>query len=250
MNKLQWMLGAALSLSIAGCASMELSYDEPAARPRSTSSPTTEISVEEAGVEDAATDERPSASSEEDRGKRERLAAKLLSGAIGWHNERKVFVVVSTFTQEGTGSGVIATVASEADAYEDQVTLCDPEAGCDADSAQLLASTTQWLGEAKLDGALALETSSFKPIAGFPTAQVGALGGKLVWKRDHFVIVRGYKPTPLPKLEFAPEFKPTLAEASATPDGSLAIALFRMDPGANYAKGFNEHVDIKVFRVP
>ncbi|MBK6519720.1 MAG: hypothetical protein IPM79_35220 [Polyangiaceae bacterium] len=237
------------SFSLA-CASAEMTYDEPAVSPPSTApTPSAEPATDEP---DGA--EPPSATAtkkgEDPALKRSRLAEKLLAGWAAWHGERKVFAVVSTYTEQGKGAGVIGTISSEADAYESQATLCAPGAPCNSDNAALVASTSAWLGKEKLDGALALELSDFKPALGFATADVGALGGKLVWKKDHFDLVRGLKAESLPKLDFAPEFKPNVAQATATPDGALVLALFQMDPGQNAAKGFNAHVDIKVLRVP
>jgi len=232
-----------------GCGSADLQYDEP----RATAAPVAATASAEAD-DDAPEDAAASAPApdkqqgEDASAKRSRLAERLLDGWVAWHPERKVFAVVSSYTEQGKGAGVIATLSSESDDYAEQATICAPGAACD--SAALVASTRAWLEQEKLDGALALELSDFKPALGFPTADIGALGGKLVWKKDHFDLIRGLKVSSLAKVELAPEFKPTVAQATATPDGALIIALFQMDPGQNAAKGFNAHVDIKVLRAP
>lgn len=239
----------AASIAATGCGSMDLQYEEPTqAPPPANAKPAAEPAAETTAEPEASAEAEPS--DEVADAKRERLAEKLLAGSIGWNAQRKVFLIVSTYTEEGSGTGVIATVASEKDAYESQATLCEVGAGCESDSELLLSKASAWLKKEKLDKAIALEAVEFKPIAGFPTAHIGSLGGKLVFRKDHFDVVRGFKAQPLPKLEFAKEFTPTASQAAATPDGSLAVALFYMDPGANYAKGFNMHVDIKVFSVP
>src|SRR5688572_9171275 len=131
------LLSPTLLLLLAACGSTDVPYEEPGETPTRPRGPSQPEDATEPDTTEEQPSEKPSGHGETEA-KRQRLAERLLSGGVGWHHERKVFIVVTTFSQEGTGTGVIATVASEKDAYETQDTLCEPDAGCDGDSAKLL----------------------------------------------------------------------------------------------------------------
>lgn len=229
------------------CGSVDTPYEEPIGEARSRAS------AEGASTEPGQVEASPSASASGGPAaneKTQRIAEKLLAGGVGWIPERKAFVVITTFTQEGTGTGVLASVATETDNYQNEKILCPPELDCSQDSNKLLAEAKSWIDAEKLGNALMLELTDLKPSGGQPAADIGGIGGRLVWKRDHFDVVRGTKSTSMPKAEFPKEFVATPAQVTASPDGTLLIALFQMDPGGNYGKGFNQHVDVKVFKVP
>lgn len=237
---LGWLVG------VVGCGSVDTPYEEPIGEARSRASADgTQVDPAEAEAAASASASAPAANE-----KTQRIAEKLLAGGIGWIPERKAFAVITTFTQEGTGTGVLASVATEADNYQNEKILCAPELDCAQDANKLMAEAQSWIDKEGLGNALVLEVTDLKPSGGQPAADVGAIGGRLLWKRDHFDVVRGTKSTSMAKAEFAKEFVATPAQVTASPDGSLLIALFQMDPGANYGKGFNQHVDVKVFKVP
>lgn len=240
-------LGALVMCVGVACGSVDTPYEEPIgeARSRASADGANQEPVDPEASPSASASGRPAANE-----KTQRIAEKLLAGGVGWIPERKAFAVITTFTQEGTGTGVLASVATETDNYQNEKILCPPEQDCSQDSNKLLAEAKSWIDKEGLGNALMLELTDLKPSGGQPAADIGGIGGRLVWKRDHFEVVRGTKSTSMAKAEFAKEFVATPAQVTASPDGTLLIALFQMDPGGNYGKGFNQHVDVKVFKVP
>lgn len=243
------LLGVGILLS--GCGSVYEEVEE--APPRKIVLPQNGTEVGSAGPVDSAEappqdDDGPDPARE--KAKLERLAERLLSGGIGYSGGRSAFVVVTTYTEEGNGTGILGSIASEKNDYDGESTLCEPTEDCSATSETLLAKTIAWLDKEKLGGTVLLEAAEFKPVGGFPVAELGAIGGKLVFKKDHLDVIRGTKTASLSKIEFGKEHKPTPVQAAASPDGSLVVTLYSMDPGANYGKGFNQFVDVNVQRVP
>lgn len=204
------------------------------------------------GVASAEPDETASAPkgvAPTDQEKASRIADKLLAGWIGWNAKRKAFVVVTTFSEAGSSTGVLGSIADDQNAYDGETTLCDPQDPCEPGSQTLVDRTAAWIEEQGLTGTLLLESVPFKEESGGQSAELVAIGGKLVFKRDHFEIARGTATQALPKADLAKEFVPHPSQAAASPDGAYVIALVQMDPGKNGAKGFNDYVDLRVYKI-
>jgi len=225
------------ALLIAGCGSIEAPDD-------ASETPQRAASVPGPAPSDSAAASASAEVGPQTDEKLERTAERLLSGWVGWDPTRTAFVVVTSFSQEGTGQGVIAAVVTEEVDYDGQDVLCDPGA-CDASSPALVTPTMSWLKKEKLESIVV-----FEPVVFGPGGAAVLPGGKLVWKKDHVDSVRGFKITSLPKLEVGKEFSATPAQAAQSPDGAFALVLFRMDPGENYKDGFNPHVEPRMYRTP
>jgi hypothetical protein len=185
----------------------------------------------------------------------ERVAARLLDGKVAWAPAKKAFLVITAFSEEGTGTGTTAEILVERSdpnaANEDgETALCEPGAPCDGDADELLRAATDWVLDAGADTAVILEPVSF-PEKGPASIDMGAIGGKLVWTRDHLDVVRSKKaPTSLPKISVDKGWTIKPIAAAPSPSGELVLVLFDMDPGAKYTQGFNAFVETRVYKVP
>lgn len=222
--------------------------DDPAL-PRSTAPipPSSASEVASAEPEDSAAALKGAPPTDQE--KASRIADKLLAGWIGWDPKRKAFVVITTFSEAGGAAGVLGSITDDRNAYDGETTLCEPQDPCEPGSQALVDRTAAWLEEQGLTGTLLLESVPFKDEAQTPTADLVAIGGKLVFKRDHFEIARGTATQALPKADLAKEFAPHPSQAAASPDGAYVVALIQMAPGKNASKGFNDYVDIRVYKL-
>ncbi len=209
-----------------------------------------------ASADEGAQDEAPISEDEQNQIRRaERVAARLLDGKVAWLPAKKAFLVITAFSEEGTGVGTTAELLTErADpnaANEDgETSLCEPGAACDGDPDELLRAATDWVLDTGADSAVILEPVAFSD-KGVPSVEVGAIGGRLTWTRDHLDIVRPKKPpVSLPKLSVDKEWTTKPVAAAPSPSGELVLVMFDMDPGAKYAQGFNAFVETRVYKVP
>jgi len=240
---------AALSLFACVPSSSQQSWgpDAPKRAPKAKTSAT---------VEDAPEDEPPMSDDEQNQARRaERVAARLLDGKVGWLVGKKAFLVITAFSEEGTGVGTTAEILIErADpnaANEDgETSLCEPGAACDGDPDELLRAATDWVLDTGADSAVILEPVPFGD-KGPPSVDIGAIGGKLTWSKDHLDVVRPKKaPAALPKLVVDKEWTIKPVAAAPSPSGDLVLVLFDMDPGAKYNQGFNAFVETRAYKVP
>jgi len=206
---------------------------------------------------DVEPDEPPLAGGEDARVRRaERLAARLLDGRAAWLSEKRTFLVITAFSEEGAGTGTTGEVLAErpdsnASNESDETPLCEPGAACDGDPDDLLRAATDWVLEIGADEAIVLEPLPFASDKGAPSTEVGAIGGRVVWTRDHLDIVRPKKAAAsLPKIVVDKEWTLKPLAAVPSPDGKLLLVLFEMDPGAKYNQGFNAFVETRVYKVP
>ncbi|MBL8742930.1 MAG: hypothetical protein JNK04_17595, partial [Myxococcales bacterium] len=205
---------------------------------------------------EAETEDEPAMSAEEQNQIRraERVAARLLDGKVGWLPSKKAFLVLTAFSEEGTGTGTTAELLVErpdpnAPNEDGETSLCEPGAACDGDPDELLRAATDWVLDTGADSAVILEPVSFSAAA--PSADIGAIGGKLVWARDHLDVVRPKKaPASLPKLQVEKEWTIKPIAAAPSPAGDLVLVLFDMDPGKKYSEGFNAFVETRLYKVP
>jgi hypothetical protein len=209
-----------------------------------------------ASADEAPEDEPPMSNEEQNQARRaERVAARLLDGKVAWLPAKKAFLVITAFSEEGTGVGTTAELLVErADpnaANEDgETSLCEPGAACDGDPDELLRAATDWVLDAGADSAVILEPVPFGD-KGVPSVELGAIGGKLTWTKDHLDVVRPKKaPVALPKLLVDKEWTIKPVAAAPSPSGDLVLVLFDMDPGAKYTQGFNAFVETRVYKVP
>lgn len=228
---------------------------EPAPVPRATAKeraasplPAASASAEPSADANAATPEELAAERRADK-----IAQRLLDGQIGWSAEQRAFVVVTAFSEEGNGTGTTGEILFDPDAKDrknQEEALCDPGAACDGDEQELMIRTSDWLLDNKLDRVVLVEPVAFSsgPVS---SAELGAIGGKLTWVKDHLDLARPKQaPKSLPKFTSDPEWTAKPIAASASPDGQLLVVLFDMDPGKNYATGFNAFVEARVYKTP
>lgn len=237
----------ALVVSLGGCGPLG-PVDDPA--PVRSAAPLAPASASQSASAEPDPSAALTGAAPTDQEKASRIADKLLAGWIGWNAKRKAFIVVTTFSEAGRSTGVLGSIADDQNAYDGETTLCDPQDPCEPGSQALVDRAAAWIEEQGLTGTLLLESVPFKEEGGASSADLVALGGKLVFKRDHFEIARGTATQALPKAELAKEFAPHPSQAAASPDGAFVIALVQMDPGKNAAKGFNDYVDLRVYKVP
>jgi hypothetical protein len=240
---------AALSFLACGPTSSRESWGPDAPKRAPKAKPT-------ASVEDAPEDEPPMSNDEQNQARRaERVAARLLDGKVAWLPGKKAFLVITAFSEEGTGVGTTAELLTErADpnsANEDgETSLCEPGAACDGDPDELLRAATDWVLDSGADSAVILEPTPFGE-KGVLSVEVGAIGGRLTWSKDHLDVVRPKKaPASLPKLVVDKEWTIKPVAVAPSPSGDLVLVLFDMDPGAKYAQGFNAFVETRVYKVP
>lgn len=207
-------------------------------------------------ADEAPPEDAPVSDDEQNRVRRaERVAARLLDGKVAWLPAKKAFLVITAFSEEGTGVGTTAELLIErADpnaANEDgETSLCEPGAACDGDPDELLRAATDWVLDTDADNAVILEPVAFND-KGVPSVEMGAIGGRLTWTRDHLDVVRPKKaPVALPKIAVDKEWTIKPVAAAPSPSGELVVVMFDMDPGARYAQGFNAFVETRVYRVP
>lgn len=202
-----------------------------------------------ASAEPAAADPAASARAEAEA----RVVSRLLSGWVvalpAKADAPRAFALVTSFAEEGSGMGTVGSVVSVG-REDDEVTLCEPAGDCDGDEEAVRAAVASWVHDLDLSRGLALEPVEFASAGGVIGATVGALGGKLVWRRDHLDLVRGPKTASLPKLAVDKEFTARPYRVVATPDGADLVVLYELDPGAHYAEGFNLYVDAKAYKTP
>lgn len=181
----------------------------------------------------------------------DRLTDRLLQGwaVLTPVEGGRAFAVVTSFAEEGTGIGTVGTIV-RVGADDDEVTLCEPASECEGDDAAIRAAVRAWVLDAGLTRGLALEPVEFGTDKGLTAATVGAIGGKLVWRKDHLDVARGFKSASLPKLSVEKELTPRPFRAVASPDGADLLVLYEMDPGAHYKEGFNLYVDAKAYKTP
>ncbi len=183
----------------------------------------------------------------------ERLAGKLSEGWIVFDPPTKRFVAVTSFAEEGNGVGIVGVVVPTDETKSQFFTLCEPEDNCVPASEGLdeanIARIDDWLGERSVDKALAIEPAEFTDEK-VPTAALPALAAQLVWRSGQLEFTRNKKTTKLAKLVVDKEFTPRPFRVAASPDAKHLCVLYELDPGANYAKGFNLHVEAITYAVP
>lgn len=240
---------AALSFLACGPTSSQRSWgpDKPERAPKARAS---------ASPDEGPEDEPPMSNDEQAQMRRaERVAARLLDGKVAWLQSKKAFLVITAFSEEGTGVGTTAELLIErADpnaANEDgETSLCEPGAACDGDPDELLRAATDWVLDSGAEDAVILEPVPFGE-KGVPSVEIGAIGGRLTWTKDHLDVVRPKKaPAPLPKLVVDKEWTIKPVAAAPSPSGELVVVMFDMDPGAKYTEGFNAFVETRVYKVP
>jgi hypothetical protein len=231
-----------------GCGAADFGDPEDPANQRSAAPV---LSSESSAVATPSVPERPAIQSATPAAKpppaRARLAGKLHEGWLLWSTREKTFAAVTSYAEEGNGTGIVGNVGS-ASSKTQYSTLCEPNDPCPDDEAEVLELIENWLRDRNLEG-LALEPAPFSEGA-LVAAELGSLGGKLVWKTDHLELVRGSKTVPLPKVAAGKEFTPRPYAAAASPDGKFVCVLFELDPGQNYAKGWNLYVEPIVYAIP
>ena len=178
---------------------------------------------------------------------RARLAGKLHEGWLLWSTREKTFAAVTSYAEEGNGTGIVGNVGS-AGGKTQYSTLCEPSDPCPEEPDEVVALVENWLRDRNLEG-LALEPAPFSEASPI-SAELGSLGGKLIWKTDHLELVRGSKTVALAKVTSGKEFTPRPYAAAASPDGKFVCVLFEFDPGQNYAKGWNLYVEPVVYAIP
>ncbi len=185
--------------------------------------------------------------------KTERLAEKLSEGWIVFDLSTKRFLAVTSFAEEGNGVGIVGVVVPTDEQKSQFFTLCEPEDEClsseEGPDEANIARIDDWLGDRGLTSALAIEPANFSEDAA-PTATLPALAAKLVWKAGQLELTRNKKTSKLTKLVVDKEFTARPFRVAASPDGKHLCVLYELDPGANYSKGFNLHVEAIPYAVP
>lgn len=166
----------------------------------------------------------------------------------------KRFVAVTSFAEEGNGVGIVGVVVpTSAEEKSQFFTLCEPEDDClsgeEGPDEANIARIDDWLEDRGLDGALAIEPADFTDDKA-PTATLASLAAKLVWKGGQLEFTRNKKTSKFAKLTVDKEFTPRPFRVVASPDGKNLCVLYELDPGENYAKGFNLHVEAIPYAVP
>lgn len=202
-------------------------------------------------VAPSAAPSAPPAASEDDTRATDRLADRLMQGwaVLAPFEGGRAFAVVTSFAEEGSGIGTVGTIV-RVGAEDDEVTLCEPASECEGDDEAIRAAVRAWAIERGLTKGLALEPVEFAADKGLTAATIGAIGGKLVWRKDHVDVVRGFKSVSLPKLSVEKELLPRPFRAVASPDGADLLVMYEMDPGTHYKEGFNLYVDAKAYKTP
>jgi hypothetical protein len=209
------------------------------------------------GSAEVEPDEPPVDGSESAKVRRaERLAARLLDGNAAWLPEKRAFLVITAFSEDATGTGTTGEFLVErpdpnAGNEEGESPLCEPGAACDGDPDDLLRAATDWLLDMNADNAIVVEPLPFASDKGAPSTEVGAIGGRVLWSRDHIDIVRPKKAAAsLAKIVVEKEWTLKPVAVVPSPDGQLLLVLFDMDPGAKFSQGFNAFVETRVYKVP
>jgi hypothetical protein len=230
----------------AACASSTKSQDLADATPQPSQEPARQGDVAPPAASASAAASPPVA--EKKPSKSDTLAEKLLAGAIGWNDKEGAFVVVTRYSEEGSGeSTMIKVTPNKLDQKAD--TLCSPGLADCSNTAAAAKKAAAFLDAHKLEDTTLLEAVELKP-EGEPAGELTSLKAKLVWKKDHLDLTRDKKTTSLRKIGDMKDFKLTATKAAASPDGKMLIVLVAYDPGSKYGKGLNQGFDAYTYPVP
>lgn len=245
----------ALALLAAGCGGAGYAWDED---PIPEKKPTAAVFVEPPASTAAPSaialgSTTPAPPEAPARTKTERLAEKLALGWIVFDAPTSRFVAVTSFAEEGNGVGIVGVVLPTSGDKPQFFTLCEPEEECisgEEPDAENVERIDEWLSGREMERAMAIEPVEFTQDKPPITATLPSLAATLVWKTDHLELTRNKKTAKLAKLEIDKEFTARPFRAAASPDGKHLCVLFEMDPGQNYVKGFNLHVEAATYAVP
>lgn len=171
----------------------------------------------------------------------------LKEGGITYSASKKAFLFTISWHEEGNGAG-LRVESLDKDGKGESIEICWP-GECEEKAKELPSTFGPAIAARIRDG----DYRSVTPVD-WPSekaeVEVPELGVKLRFKKDHVDIVGAKKTTALAKLRFSAPHKLRTDYVAVAPDKTLFAIGYIFDPGGMYAKGFNVHTEVRVYRAP